>query len=193
MSKRYDAYITDEGKVLIYERGELEECGLLPDGKPVYEGESDNEDEWQEWVEAHTDWRDDKRLRVCRRRGTYNAVYAKDLEKRAQTLFDRYREEGARLGWGELFIDTGWEAYTFRASADWKNEPVRYTFDQRLTWKNAPKAYDTTEALWARDNYVRLVGMADAAHELGLDIVFDEDFKVYVFGLHAMWQAEYDF
>ena len=193
MNKRYDAYITDERKVLVYERGELDSCGDLPDGKPVYECGSEDGDDWREWLESHTDWRDDKSVRVCRRQGTYNAVYAKDLEKNAQRLFDRYREEGARLGWGELFIDTSWTVYTYRASADWKNEPVRYTFDQRLSWKNAPKAYDTTEALWARDNYVRLVGMADAAHELGLDIVFDEDFKVYVVGLHAIWQAEYEF
>ena len=192
MNKRYDAYVTDEKKVVVYERGELGEYGELPDRKPVYEVESEDDEGWREWIESHTDWRDDRRLRICRRTGTFDAAYAKDLEAKAQELLDRYRAEGAKLGWGELYIDTSWTVYTYRASAAWKEQPTLYTFDQRLTWKNAPGAYGDTDALWARDNYVRLVGMADAAHELGVDLVFDEGFKVRLVGLRADWKAEYE-
>lgn len=191
MSKQYDAYFTDEGKVLIYERGELNECGYLPDGKPAHE--SDEDGDWEEWVEEHTDWRDDKRVRVCKRRATFNGAFVKDLERKAQGLLDDYRREGKELGWGELKIDTSWTVYTYRASANWKDEPVRYTFQQRLAWDNSPATFGDTDALFARDRYVKLVGMADAAYELGLNIVFDKDFKVYVVGARFAWESEYEF
>lgn len=191
MNKRYDAYITDDRKVLVYERGELGKYGELPDGKPVYESQED--EEWMAWLEDHTDWRDDKSVRVCRRKATFNAAFLKDLEERAQKLLDGYREEGERLGWGKLSIDTSWTVYTYRASANWKDEPTRYTFQQRLKWTKAPESFGDTDALWARDGYVRLVGMADAVYELGMNLVFDEDFKVYVVGTSKIWGTEYLF
>ena len=190
MKKQYDVYVTDEGKGLVYGRGEIPEYGCLPDRKPVYKSET--EDEWREWLSGHADWRDGKGVRVCRRRGTFDAAFAKDLEAKAQALLDGYRKRGAGLGWGGLRIDKSWTIHTYRASADWKNEPTRYTFDQRLAWENPPESWLDTDALYARDEYVRLVGMADAAHELGLDLVFDENFKVSVVGMNATWEAEYE-
>ena len=189
--ERYDVYFTDDGSVLIYERGDLGTCGMLPDYEPVHKTSSDGD--WEDWLDEHTDWRDEKRVRVCHKRVMVNASFIKDLVTKAQMLFDRYREEGARLGWGELSIDTGWTIHTYRGSADWKNEPVRYTFDQRLAWSNLPKSFDSTEALWARDNFVRLVGMSDAAYELGFHLVFDKDFKVYAVGLETTWETEYEY
>lgn len=190
MSKRYDAYITDDRKVLVYERGELGECGELPDGKPVHESHEDGD--WEEWLEEHTDWRDDRRVRVCRRKATTNAAYLKDLETKAQKLLDEYREEGERLGWGELYIDTSWTSYTYRASANWKEEPTRYTFEQKLSWKNPPKDYADTDALWNRDRYLRLLGMSDAVYEMGMNLVFDKDLKIYVVGASRTWITEYE-
>jgi len=191
MEKRYDAYVTDEGRVLVYERGELGEYGYLPDGRPVHE--SDKDGDWEEWLEEHTDWRDESRIRVCRRKAALDASFVKDLEAKAQGLLDDYRSRGRELGWGELSIDTGWTVHTYRASADWKNQPVRYTFDQRLAWGNPPESYADTDALYARDAYVRLVGMADAAYELGISLVFDKDFKVYAVGASFTWEAEYSY
>lgn len=190
MRNRYDVYITDSRKALVYERGEISECGDLPYSPRVYE--SDQDGDWEEWVEEHTDWRDNERVRVCRRKAMLNAGYVKDLEAKAQGLLDDYRAAGSRLGWGRLDIDTSWVCHTYRASADWKNEPTRYTFDQRLAWENPPKDYADTDALFARDLYVRLIGMADAAYELGLSLVFDKDFKVSVCGVRAKWEVEND-
>ena len=191
MKKRYDAYITDEGKVLVYERCSIGEYGELPDGKPVHE--SDKDGDWEEWIAEHADWRDEKGVRVFKRKAMLDASFVKDIEKKAQILLDAYRSRGKELGWGELSIDTSWTVYTYRASANWKDEPIRYTFDQRLKWENPPSSFADTDALFARDEYVRLVGMADAAYELGFHIVFDVDFKVYVVGTQFAWQAEYQF
>lgn len=191
--KRCDCYIDEETNIArIFERGEIAECGLMPsDRKPLREFAA-NSGEWEDWLEENTDWRDDSAKRILRRLCIFSASFATDLRKRAQKLLDDYRAEGARLGWGELYIDTSWTAHTYRASAAWKEQPTLYTFDQRLTWTKPPEGYGDTDALWARDSYVRLVGMADAAHELGMELVFDKDFKVSLMGAYAEWRVTED-
>lgn len=190
---KYDCYI-DEGTNVaqIFERGEIAECGLMPtDRKPLREFAADS-GKWEEWLDENTDWRDDSAKRILRRRCEFSASFATDLCNKAQKLFDDYRAHGAILGWGQLTIDTSWTTYTYRASANWKNEPTRYTFDQRLKWDNPPEDYRETDALWARDKFVVLVGMADAAHELGMKLVFDKDFKISLMGAYAEWRVTED-
>ena len=191
MSKKYDVYIKD-GKALVYPRGEVDKYGCLPDTKPLREMQED--EEWYDWCMEDCDWKaEDDTVRVCRLSLSIRAEFAKDLRDVAQRLLDSYRNLGKELGWGNLAIDTSWTVYTFRASANWKDEPVRYTFDQRLKWENPPSSFADTAALFARDEYVKLVGMADAVHELGLDLVFDSEFKIYVMGASATWATGYEF
>lgn len=186
---QFDIYKT-EGKVLVYKRGDVCEYGELPDGKPLYETPEDGD--WWEWCDARSDWRDDRRIRICEPVGTYSAPYADDLKKVAQGLMDRYREEGAELGWGELTIDHSGMSHTFRRSAAWKDEPIYYTFAQSTKWTNGEDGPLGGRALRARDNLVQLWGMADAAHELGLDIVFDAQFTIHLFGVRRMWRTSFD-
>ena len=189
---RYDVYIDEvSGKAEIYNRGDVQECGLKPDGKPVFVCEA-SDCAWSEWLDANTDWRDDNARRILRRRISTPARFVKDLEKMAQSYMDDWRESGRTCGWGEVHIDTRYTMHTYRASADWKNEPTRYTFDQMLKWDNPPKDYHDFEALSIRDSYVRLIGIADAVRELGMMLVFDSDFKVRIMGSSAEWHAVED-
>ena len=191
MSKKYDVYIKD-GKALVYQRGDVDEYGCLPDTKPLREMQED--EEWYDWCMEDCGWKaEDDTVRVCRLSLSICAEFAKDLLDKAQRLLDAYRSRGKALGWGNLAIDKSWTVHTFRSSANWKEEPVRYTFDQRLKWENPPSSFADTEALFTRDKYVMLVGMADAVHELGLDIVFDSEFKIYVMGARETWATKYEF
>ena len=193
MSKKYDIYIAD-GKANIYPRGEVAECGDLPEGKPLQVMGED--EDWYDWCSDDCGWKNmaDDTIRVCRRVLSVNADYARDLEKAAQKIMDLYVREGKECGWGDLEIDRSGMTYTFRRSANWKDEPTLYTFGQRLSWSNQDGMdFGKQEHLWARDNLVRLHGMADAAHELGLDIVFDSDFKVHVMGASPSWEAKYEY
>ena len=201
MSKRYDIYIKD-GTAHIYPRGEVDECGDLPGREPLKVMRED--EDWFDWcIEDCGGNATDDAIRVCRLVLPVNAEYAKDLQKRAQGLMDRYIREGKEHGWGDLAIDRSGTTYTFRASANWKEDPILYTFDQRLSWSN-PADIDLgkQEQLWTRDVLVKimtrdvlvkLIGMADAAHELGLDIVFDKDFKIHVMGANATWATKYEY
>ena len=191
-TKKIDVYITAEGKVRVYERGKIPECGELPEGNPLYT--TDNEDGWRDWYDENVGEYEDDSIRILKSVCTVPTEYVEDLKCKAQEAFDRYRNRGKECGWGDLIIDTSWTAHTFRASAAWKEMPTLYTFDQTLKWSNSEALdFNDTDHLWARDEYVRLVGMADAAHELGFDLVFTKDFKVRVYGVHGTWNAEYDY
>lgn len=188
-AKKYDVYLKD-GKALIFPRGDIDECGELPELSPLYE--TDESGDWWEWCDSRSNHAADS-VRVCRLIGRFNSAFANDLLAKAQKLMDRYRAEGAEIGWGELSIDHTWMNYTFRRSAAWKDEPILYTFQQALKWSNKNKntVYDG-EALRARDNLVQLWGMADAVHELGLDIVFDENLKIHLEGVKTMWRTTFE-
>lgn len=190
--KRYDCYINDVANVAqIFERGDIEECGLMPcDRKPVFECEATSSD-WSEWLDDNTDWRDDNARRILRRRISIPARFVSDLEKLAQSIMDDWREAGKACGWGELHIDRRYTTYTYRASADWKNEPTLYTFDNVFTWDGI-QDMTNAEDRRARRLHTRLAGMADAVHELGMTLVFDSDFKVRIMGAFAEWHAVED-
>ena len=191
MSKKYDIYMKD-GTASIYPRGEIAECGDLPDGKPLKV--MDEGGDWYDWCMEDCGGRmDDDAVRVCRLRLSIDAAFARDLEKKAQELMDRYIRDGKGDGWGELEIDHSGMNYTYRNSANWKDEPIRYTFDQPLKWTNDCRI-DTgnVDHMWTRDLLVRLHGMADAAYELGLTITFDSEFKIHVMGAFAEWQPKYE-
>lgn len=190
-TNKYDVYETDDGKFLVYERGEVPDYGEMPEGTPLYTAET--MDEWHDWCDEHVGQYEDDSIRVMKSVCTVPAAYLADLKRKAQETLDRYRQRGKECGWGELTIDKSWTIHIFRVSADWKNMPTLYTFDQRLKWSNSDgRNFNDTDHLWARDEYVRLVGMADAAHELGFDIVFTEDFKIEVEGVWKTWHGEYD-
>lgn len=189
MNRKYDAYVIEGGKVLVYPRGELGDCGCLPDGRPLHESTEDGD--WWEWCDSRSSRADDS-IRLCRRVGKFNAAYVDDLRRRAQDLLDAYRREGAAAGWGELAIDHSGMHYTFRSSAAWKDEPILYTFDQPFKWPRYHEGDWDCAALRIRDRLVQLYGMADAAHELGLDIVFDKSFVVRVMGASFAWSATYE-
>ena len=189
---KYDVYINGvSGTAEIYIRGDVPDCGLKPDGKPVLSCEASSTD-WSEWLDNHTDWRDDCARRVFRLRCSFPVGFVRELEERAQRKLDEYRAEGARLGWGELKIDESWTKHTYRASANWKEEPTRYTFEQQLKWDNAPKSFGEVDALLARDSYVQLLGMADAVWELGFYLTFDSDFRIHLMNAHAEWREVED-
>ena len=192
MSKKYDIYMKD-GTARIYPRGEIAECGDLPDGKPLRVMEE--ADDWYDWCVENSDGcMDYDVVRVFRLRLSIDAAFARDLEKKAQEVMDRYIREGKALGWGELEIDRSGMTYTYRASANWKEDPIRYTFDQPLKWTNGDRI-DTgnVDHCWTRDHLVRLHGMADAAYELGLTITFDSYLKIHVMGAFAEWQQKYEY
>ena len=193
-TNKYDVYETGDilnQKFFVYARGEMPDYGELPEGTPLYTAEG--EYEWRDWCDKHVGRYEDDSIRVIKSVCTVPTAYLADLKRKAQESFDRYRLRGKECGWGELTIDKSWTIHTFRVSADWKNMPTLYTFEQSLKWSNGDgKNFNDTDQLWARDEYVRLVGMADAAHELGFDIVFTEDFKIEVEGVRKTWYGEYD-
>ena len=192
MSKKYDVYFKD-GTASIYPRGEIAECGDLPDGKPLKVMDEDGE--WYDWCMEDCGGRmDDDSVRICRLRLSIDAAFARDLEKKAQEVMDRYIREGKAHGWGDLEIVHIGMNYIYRNSANWKNEPIRYTLNQGLKWTNGG-LLDTSNRnhMWTRDNLVLLHGMADAAHELGLEITFDSDFNIHVMGAFAEWQPKFEY
>ena len=188
---KYDVYIDEvSGTAEIYIRGDVPGCGLKPDGKPVFSCEASSTD-WSEWLDNHTDWRDDCARRVFRLRCSFPKSFVKDLEAKAQRKLDAYREGGKSLGCGELKIDRSWTTHTCRASANWKEEPTRYTFDQHLKWDN-PLDMSKAETLSVWDEYISLLGMADAVYELGFTLTFDSDFRVHLMNAHAEWREVED-
>lgn len=190
---KFDVYISD-GKARVYPRGEIVECGCLPSGEPLHV--ADEQGEWWDWCDRNggrdNALRCDDFVRVCRLVGKFNAAFVEDLRIRAQSQLDAYRSEGADAGWGDLSIDRSGMSYTFRRSAAWKDEPILYTFSQSLKWSVGHSGPWSGEALRIRDRLVQLWGMADAVHELGIDIVFGEDFRIHVEGVHSEWSASYE-
>lgn len=187
---KFDVYETDDGKFLVYERGDVCECGELPDGKPLFE--ADSEDDWFDYCDRRSDWRQDDRIRLCKRVGYFPANYTKDLKVKAQELMDRYIAEGKECGWGDLEIDYSWATHTFRAGANWKEDETLYTFSQSMKWTNGMDGSLLSVKLRARDNLVQLWGMSKAVHELGLDLVFDKNFKIHLMGVRSMWKTTYN-
>lgn len=173
MSKQYDAYKIN-GEYLIFERCEVDNYGELPEDDYVHKVDDEGE--------VYDYCGDD--VRIFERIGTFNAAYRDDLKKLAQNLLDVYIAQGKELGFGELIVDTSWSTHCFRRSGNWKEEKIYYTFEQSIKWTNKEGKMPYN----MRDKLVMLWGMADAAHELGLDIVYDKDFKIEVFGLRAMWK-----
>ena len=187
-SKKYDVY-KDGDKYLIFERGQVSEYGEIPEGKPV---NVSTEEDWWNWCDANGARTDDA-IRLCERVGYYAAGFADDLKAKAERLLTSYIEEGREAGWGDLEIDRSGMSYTFRRSAAWKDEPIYYTFNQPLKWTNPEKGEYTGMKLRARDNLVMLWGMADAAHEIGFDIVFDAELHIHVFGVRYMWRTTFEY
>lgn len=187
---KFDVYKDKDDKVLVYKQGSVSDCGELPEGKPLYESTTDGD--WRDWCDARSDWKDRDRIRVCELVGTFPAKFVNDLNERAQALLDRYIAEGKEAGWGELGFNFDDVSRTYRRSANWKDEPTYYTVDQPLKWTNKKDEPITGFPLRVRDNLVRLLGMADGVYELGVSIVFDEQFKIHVFGVDEKWVTSFD-
>jgi hypothetical protein len=187
---KYDIYIKD-GEVRIYQRGELPPYGELPERGVLCVMKEDG-DYW-EWCYNNGLTEAEDAIRVCRLVKCVRGSFLEDLKERAQNLMNRYREEGRELGWGELEIDRSGTKYTFRSSAAWKDEPIRYTFAQPLRWTEEPLSIYSDAVLRTRDLLVTLCGMSQAVHELGLDLVFDSDFRIYLAGAYLEWHGDYEY
>ncbi len=74
----------------------------------------------------------------------------------------------------------------------WKNEPTPFTFDKPLTWSARPDGPEECDSMRVRDYVVMLYGMSDGLRELGLDLVFDEAFRVRLVGVRDEWRAEFE-
>ena len=187
MKMKYDIFIKD-GMARIYQRGELPPYGELPERGVLCVMKEDG-DYW-EWCNDNGLSEAEDAIRVCRLVKCVRGSFLDDLKERAQNLMNRYREEGRKLGWGELEIDRSGMEYTFRSSANWKDEPIRYTFSQPLRWtEERPPIYSDT-VLRIRDLYARLIGMSEAVHELGVDLIFNDDFRIYLAGAFLEWHGE---
>lgn len=187
MKMKYDIFIKD-GRAKIYERGELPPNGELPERGLLCDLCADS-DYW-EWCYDNGLSDADDAVRVCKLVKCVSGSFLDDLKEKAQNLMNRYREEGRKLGWGELEIDHSGMDYTFRSSAAWKDEPVRYTFSQPLRWTSDRPAIYPEEVIRTRDLLVTLCGMSIAAHELGLDLVFDSEFRIHLSGACLEWHGE---
>jgi hypothetical protein len=143
-----------------------------------------------EWCNDHGLSKAEDAIRVCCLVKCVRGSLIDDLKERAQDLMNRYREEGRKLGWGELEIDHSGMDYTFRLSAAWKDQPIKYTFAQPLRWTRDRPAIYPNEVIRTRDLLVTLCGMSQAVHELGLDLIFDEDFRIYLAGATLEWHGE---
>lgn len=185
---KFDIYKI-KGECLVYERGGICEDGFLPECDPLYK--SSNFDDCFEWCKIRVNWHVElKGIRVCESVGTYKADFAEDLKNLVQMKLDQLREEGESMGFGKLEIDHSGIYYTFRANADWKNESIKYTFNQPLKWTNSVQS-EMQKFVAVR--MAELRGMSMAAHELGIGIVFDDDFKVHIYGVRKMWETHYEY
>lgn len=187
MKMKYDIFIKD-GRARIYQRGELPPYGELPERGVLCDLHEDS-DYW-EWCNDNGLSEEEDAIRVCRLVKCVRGSFLDDLKEKAQDLMNRYREEGRKLGWGELEIDHSGMDYTFRSSAAWKDEPIRYTFQQPLRWTRDRPAIYPDEVIRTRDLLVTLCGMSQAIHELGLELVFDSDFRIYLAGAYLEWHGE---
>lgn len=187
MKMKYDIFIKD-GMARIYQRGELPPYGELPESGVLRVMKEDG-DYW-EWCYNNGLSDSEDAIRVCRLSKFVRGNYLEDLKETAQNLLNRYREEGEKLGWGELIIDHSGMDYTFRLSAAWKSQPIKYTFEQPLRWTKGRLDIFPAEAIRTRDLLVTLCGMSQAVHELGIDLIFDEDFRIYLAGAFLEWHGE---
>lgn len=187
MNMKYDIFIKD-GLARIYQRGELPPYGDLPERGVLCVMNEDSD--WTDWCYENGLSDDEDSIRVCRLGKCVRGNFLEDLKEKAQNLLNRYRDEGEKLGWGELVIDHSGVDYTFRLSAAWKDQPIKYTFDQPLRWTKGRDTIYNDSFLRTRDLLVTLCGMSRAVHELGLDLIFDEDFKIYLAGAFLEWHGE---
>lgn len=189
---KYDVYIDNDTAKVYPRNNDLDqETAELPKDKPLFSCPADSDD-WFNWCDTHSLCTSDS-IRKCELCGYYPEFFLTDTLKKAQNLFDEYRKGGEFLGWGKLEIDLSY-SHTYRRSAAWKDEPTYYNFDQALKWtdKNANITFEG-EALRVRDKLVQLWGMSDALYELGLSLVYTNDFKLHIFGVKKGWKTQFVF
>ena len=187
MKMKYDIFIKD-GRAKIYKRGNLPPYGELPESGLLCDMCEDSD--WVDWCYENGLSDVEDAIRVCRLVKCVRGNFLEDLKEKAQNLMNRYREEGRKLGWGELEIDHSGIDYTFRLSAAWKDQPIKYTFDQPLRWTKWCEPIYTDEVIRTRDLFVTLCGMSRAVHELGIDLIFDKEFNIHLAGAFLEWHGE---